>query len=761
MSGKRLLLTCLCLSVLTACVQDIIPAEPEPSDSSVLVEREFVISSEATKTFWEDGKTGFSKGDIIQYYGIKEKKVREYVITESGPSVSITTLLTPTESGLFAVYGNGSVTPDSETTFFLQQTDKTVHVQDGSFSGAHIAFATADIDAGHLLFKNASRLIKFKLERNDVRKVLFFDNNGYTMMESGCKICSIFNDNASIHTQGNDVSYIPMEIPGSGEYYISCPADICCSGGFTIELLDASGGYIGTVRSNKHLEVGRNKILDLGTLDSKVKSRDMIYQIFKTEFNPDTGEYTPIAHYSSRSGLGFDVRMEPDKERYVTTLVHADYGTDTGMNIYSGLDGTVTAIATMDAYYQVDYLDGGEHMQITKTRYSDSSGQAVTKSEILPNPNYNKSFKPQDADDYPGLNPDRVLTFYDIFSAAFGLVGFLVPSDWFDVALWVGGIGASVFDNALVGNAVTIASTYLTYTALVAATAPFAYWIAVLGMVGIVADSINNCIEEWQNNQIELHLGNAAPLTLGYKVVSDTKVELSCSVTSYVDAYVGILLADGLLINHNNHLEKQSVKTEKGKDTYTFTFSGLKPGKDYKYRAYLTHDDNTVLDYYKYGEVIEFTMLYDEDLGVSVKWASCNLGAGAFYELGNTYTLSQAKKAAEKLSGGWRLPTMDEANELIDNMIDSFYSKYGGVHGFSMVFTTAESLFFPIGKSSSSTQVGYWTTGSTSGTTPPNVRTFVYGYNGTSSNPGPYWASYGWLHANAEEKYYVRLVKDY
>ena len=112
------------------------------------------------------------------------------------------------------------------------------------------------------------------------------------------------------------------------------------------------------------------------------------------------------------------------------------------------------------------------------------------------------------------------------------------------------------------------------------------------------------------------------------------------------------------------------------------------------------------------------------DLGLSVKWATCNLGAvvpagyGGHYLYGETTEMSDytwendvfyIEKATKKLkiSGnskydaataswgdGWRIPTGEELNELVDKC-DWKWSKQGGHNGYKVTGPNGSSIFLP------------------------------------------------------------------
>ena len=167
------------------------------------------------------------------------------------------------------------------------------------------------------------------------------------------------------------------------------------------------------------------------------------------------------------------------------------------------------------------------------------------------------------------------------------------------------------------------------------------------------------------------------------------------------------------------------------------TISGLKGGTKYYYRTYLCLNDSD----YSYGDVKSFTTRgYDEmavDLGLSVKWASCNLGAQDSLETGDTYAWGHLKSfgtrynlspedylyysvadakyidigdsisgteydvAHNKLGGKWRMPTKMEVEELMQECNYStipykdarFWVKFEG-NGNTMFFSPTAGVYW-------------------------------------------------------------------
>ena len=126
-------------------------------------------------------------------------------------------------------------------------------------------------------------------------------------------------------------------------------------------------------------------------------------------------------------------------------------------------------------------------------------------------------------------------------------------------------------------------------------------------------------------------------------------------------------------------------------------------GTEYRYRTYLRVDHTDML---LYGPVRTLTTRYQDemavDLGLSVKWASCNLGAeepqeaGEYYRWGETepsttvngysrprgmgsnICATEYDAAHVVLSGHWRMPTMEEIDELIESCEVRFHTMGDG-----------------------------------------------------------------------------------
>ena len=176
------------------------------------------------------------------------------------------------------------------------------------------------------------------------------------------------------------------------------------------------------------------------------------------------------------------------------------------------------------------------------------------------------------------------------------------------------------------------------------------------------------------------------------------------------------------------------------------------------------HGADIVIEYY---QDVPYDMVGGNsdyvDLGLSVKWATRNVGAtgpeeiGGYYSWGETetkrspinYKFSDGKVgftrydgtdgktvldpeddvAHVKLGGGWRMPTSDEISELIENCTWTWASVNGEI-GFLITSNkqgyTDRSIFLPYYYAGTSGEVGYW-----SGSF--NANSYSNGYDGTAS----------------------------
>lgn len=193
---------------------------------------------------------------------------------------------------------------------------------------------------------------------------------------------------------------------------------------------------------------------------------------------------------------------------------------------------------------------------------------------------------------------------------------------------------------------------------------------------------------------------------------------LAGSISKYPeDATAGIVISttnDEETVRAGLRLANASLE-----DSYAIAKSGLLPSTTYYYAAYLDLGPGVV-----YGEVKEFTtsgnkLDADEDfvdLGLSVKWAKCNVGAKTETDFGGLYafgdiagtnpsidpveyaskdTYKTTNDVAYYATGGiGTLPTADLFEELF-RLCTTEWTEVDGVAGYKMTAKNGNSIFLP------------------------------------------------------------------
>ena len=160
--------------------------------------------------------------------------------------------------------------------------------------------------------------------------------------------------------------------------------------------------------------------------------------------------------------------------------------------------------------------------------------------------------------------------------------------------------------------------------------------------------------------------------------------------------------------------------SDSGLGSFMINLDGLMAGTTYYVRAYAVNAEGI-----SYGKSINFKTSTPPtngkengheyvELGLSVKWATCNLGAntpsdaGGYYRFGEltpktsssgryegcpAYSISN-DAAYNNWGGSWRLPTASEAEELANNCTWTWTS-INGMNGYQVVGKNGNSIFLP------------------------------------------------------------------
>lgn len=225
----------------------------------------------------------------------------------------------------------------------------------------------------------------------------------------------------------------------------------------------------------------------------------------------------------------------------------------------------------------------------------------------------------------------------------------------------------------------------------------------------------------FKSKTVTVTTGEATDITSNSAVLSGTLSDAGKSITC------------GVIYGTSSSLSSTSgtkVSTTSSGD-YSVTVTDLEDNTTYYYRAYAISDGE-----YCYGEVCSFkteklVVIEAVDLGLSVKWASCNVGAespedyGGYYAWGETkekndyssstsitYGLSTSElrsqgiidsddnltaaydAATDNWGSSWRMPTKEEIEELC-NKCSWEWTSVNGVSGQKVTGPNGNSIFLP------------------------------------------------------------------
>ena len=244
--------------------------------SSPIVEREFTaILGDNTRTSVDaDGNVAWEAGDMIKYYTAKNGEVKSVAVPTSGNSATVRVQMEENASFFIAEYGGTGITDNtSGNTFTINGAVNAI--QSGLFKDAHVAVAKTYLDDGteyrNLNFKNITSIIKFTLERSDVAKIVFTAANGEKIHGNGTIKINFSGTDATPSFGDDGGSSITVNTNGAGTYYIATlPVNL--ENGFSIACYTSSEELIGIAYGSKPINLKKNDIVNLGSLDSRLIS---------------------------------------------------------------------------------------------------------------------------------------------------------------------------------------------------------------------------------------------------------------------------------------------------------------------------------------------------------------------------------------------------------------------------------------------------------------------------------------------------------
>ena len=262
-----------------------------------------------------------------------------------------------------------------------------------------------------------------------------------------------------------------------------------------------------------------------------------------------------------------------------------------------------------------------------------------------------------------------------------------------------------------------------------------------------------------------LILTDSKAVTGDYKDLTATTVKLSGQIQQLpADAEVGIVVSG--VAGDERVRAGVRIPGVLGSD-YSIDALGLIPGTTYYYAAYLDLGQGVV-----YGDTKEFTTPAKEfdvdndlvDLGLSTKWAKCNIGANSETELGalvgfgdltgyNTsinpedYASGDVYKSAQDIAnkvtdGKTTIPTIAEYEELFRCCKVEWIEKEG-VAGYQFTGPNGNSIFMPAagsrtqGTTTSVGTEGRYLSGSVNATDPQFAMSYLFNQGGNARSTTP------------------------
>lgn len=254
------------------------------------VTRSFTASfaSDDTRTEYKgEGKIEWAAGDVVRYYSYDGGAVGSHTVTEAGRTAEIEVELGGRSSYLVAEVGGSGI--KAGTSASMTVTGAMSSSQDGSFGSAHLAVAkVTDMSSTSLSFATPGAIVKFSLDRTDIGSVQFRAMGGETIC-GDADITVSWENGTPVASASAGKSAVKVEAGGAGTYFFSViPGTL--SKGFRIDCYDARENLVGSTSYSSPVTLAANEMLNLGTLDSRLKKSISILAIGNS-FSWDAMEY--------------------------------------------------------------------------------------------------------------------------------------------------------------------------------------------------------------------------------------------------------------------------------------------------------------------------------------------------------------------------------------------------------------------------------------------------------------------------------------
>lgn len=773
--GKILSIMALAItsSVAISCTEEINAPSDKEAEGTII--REFTASFETpTKTFIEEGgKVSWCKGDTIWYYTENRGETRYVVIEEDCESATINMTMNEDAEFIIAYYGGND--GGYNYSDFVSLENIVNDIQNGRFVDAHTSVAVcSDLESENLFFRNVTSLLKFSLKREDIRYVNISSKDHTPLHSYGEVFMSFFDEEIYRDYNGYYGYDIRVDLNGSGVYYAGI-FPTYFKNGLRFDFLDKDMNFKGHIDIDKPIEVSENEIINFGELDSRIievdDSETVIYIVDHLDKGKNQQTFTPDKKHL------FNVLPDYERNGFNVSIGSKDENPETYIYAHTDEYGNVEVI-NKDGYFLTfcydEYLEDGvntlkeDEFRIIITDPDDNIGVTIPLKKQYYHKGSDDLIRVDETDPFQTYNNvvDPVLRsviFFQKFIKGAENLNELIKAKEKDKFKYENLKKAFITD--LAKDAI--------FEFLEGKNEDLDQFIKLrnfftsnlLEKIHTCLDALIPMLDEHEQRYANKLYGDSVPMTGGWEQLSSTQVRLYMTVEnpsiSEGRYYLGIVVSETENPSQKNFIYIDQTYIQQYQNEYSFEFN-VQTGTKYKYRAFLRPGASIPngLNYWIYGREKGFVLAENPensttveavDLGLSVKWASCNLGAGSPEEVGSYYAWGEIEAKDEYnldtylhakngkytkyclhgrdgyngfadykhylstsddpvyniLGGKWDIPTESDWSALLSNCSWK-WTTYNGVTGHLVTGPNGNSIFLPAGGYMHNDEVSCW-----------------------------------------------------
>lgn len=354
-------------------------------DNGIRIVTDTMTAGITTRTsLASNGKdVNWSQGDVVHYYSSNQGTVSQFSVQHAGQTATLTLQRNSDDTFYDLLYCGTAENQLSTATENNMTIDNGVnYLQDGSFANAHLCVAHARPGDSHVLFKNATSLIKMQIDRTDIRLLVFTGNSG-EILSGDVTVNPNSETPAAVYC--NDKSgylSLALSINGAGTYYLSAIPQTL-NKGFTIRAYDSNYDYVGYMKYTKSTQLVVNDIKDLGVLDSRINTKEASMDLGLSvlwatcnvgAYSPeDCGNYYAWGETAEKANYAYSTgtyRTNVETLALTNDVAHQKMGGNWRMPTYSEMqelmDNTKVTWTWIDIYDQRHKLESGGYILTSK-----------------------------------------------------------------------------------------------------------------------------------------------------------------------------------------------------------------------------------------------------------------------------------------------------------------------------------------------------------------------------------------------------------